>query len=193
MGTVLAALDEVRYGVANILNLRESRPTVADAVARTESWLRARQVARAGEVLIITGRGNGSVDGVAVVRLGVERACGQLKRRGVVASVRQHSPGALHITLAPVSALVEAPARARGAVTMRAADPAALAGLAPATRAALRTFAERSLDDLGAHASGAAVIEGEMLRLFARLAPSAPSEPELVRLIGTASDELDAR
>lgn len=193
MGTVLAALDEVRYGAANILNLRESRPTVADAVARTESWLRARQVARAGEVLIITGRGNGSLDGVSVVRLGVERACGQLKRRGVVATVRPHSPGALLVTLAPVSALVEAPARARGAVTMRVPDPAALSGLAPATRAALRAFAMRSLDDLGAQTADAAVIEGEMLRLFGRLAPSAPTEPELLRLVAAASDELDAR
>ena len=76
---------------------------------------------------------------------------------------------------------------------MRVLDPAALSGLAPATRAALRAFALRSLDDLGAQTADAAVIEGEMLRLFGRLAPSAPTEPELLRLVAAASDELDAR
>ena len=33
-GPVLAALDEVRFGAANILNLREARPTAADASAQ---------------------------------------------------------------------------------------------------------------------------------------------------------------
>jgi hypothetical protein len=193
MGTVLAALDEVRYGAANILNLRESRPTVADALARTESWLRERQVARAGEVLVITGRGNGSVDGVAVVRAAVERLCGQLRRRGVVATVREHSPGALLVTLAPVTALVDAPSRARHAAKQPVADPVSLAGLTPVTRAALRGLAERSLDDLGARVGNAAAVEDEMLRLFARLSPSAPAEPALCALIVTAHEELDAR
>ncbi len=193
MGTVLAALDEVRYGAANILNLRESRPTVADAVARAESWLRARQVARALEVLIITGRGNGSADGIAVVRAGVERLCGQLKRRGVVATMREHSPGALLVALAPVSALLAPPARARHPQKSLTADPRTLAGLAPATRAALRALAERSLDDLGARLDDPALVEGEMLRLFAQLSPSAPTEPELLRLVAMTRDELDAR
>ena len=193
MGTVLAALDEVRYGAANILNLRESRPTVADALARTESWLRERQVARAGEVLVITGRGNGSADGVSVVRVAVERLCSQLRRRGVVATVGTHSPGALLVTLAPVSALVEAPTRARHAERTFTAEPAALAGLEPETRAALRAFAERSLDDLGARGGDAAMVESEMLRLFARLSPSASTDPALRQLIAAAHEELDAR
>ena len=193
MGTVLAALDEVRYGAANILNLRESRPTVADALARTESWLRERQVARAGEVLVITGRGNGSVDGVSVVREAVGRQCHQLRRRGVVATVREHSPGALLVTLAPVTALVDAPSRARHAMKTPVADPAALAGLTPTTRAALRSLAARSLDDLGARVQDATVVEGEMLRLFARLSPSAPAEPALHQLILAAHEALDVR
>ena len=62
------ALDEARFGAERTLNLRALRPTVKAAEARAESWLRERQVARAGEVLIITGRGAQSWDGVSVVR-----------------------------------------------------------------------------------------------------------------------------
>ncbi len=193
MGTVFAALDEVRYGAANILNLRESRPTVADAVARAESWLRERQVARVAEVLIITGRGNGSEDGIPVVREGIVRLCSRLRRQGIVRSVGEHTPGALLVAVAPVSALVDAAPRRRHAERVSRPDPARLAGLAPATRDALRELAERSLDDLGAQLGDRAQVEAEMLRLFGRLAPSAPSEGDLLRLITSAHDELDAR
>ncbi len=65
---VLSALDEARFGMQRTLNLRESLPTVADAVARAEAWLRERQVTITGEVLIVTGRGKGSPGGVSVVR-----------------------------------------------------------------------------------------------------------------------------
>ncbi|HMG01065.1 MAG TPA: hypothetical protein VK560_07455, partial [Gemmatimonadaceae bacterium] len=52
--SVLNALDEATFGLKNILNLRESLPTAADARFRVEAWLRERQVSRAGEVLVIT-------------------------------------------------------------------------------------------------------------------------------------------
>ena len=55
---VWKALDEAQFGLRNILNLRESLPSAADARHRTEAWLRERQISRASEVLIITGRGN---------------------------------------------------------------------------------------------------------------------------------------
>src|SRR5438132_1318588 len=39
---VLKAFDEAEFGVKNILNLRESLPTAADARYRAEAWLRER-------------------------------------------------------------------------------------------------------------------------------------------------------
>src|SRR5688500_2069949 len=110
---VLHALDEARFGPQRILNLRESMPTAADAIARTDAWLRERQVAAAGEVLIVTGRGKGSPGGIAVVRDAVRKMLGTLKRRGVVASFSDHTAGSFVVTLAPVSMLLDAPRRNR--------------------------------------------------------------------------------
>ena len=62
------AFDEVRFGHSRTLNLREARPTPAVATVRLEAWLRQRQVDRAKEVLVITGRGIHSEGGVSVVR-----------------------------------------------------------------------------------------------------------------------------
>ena len=55
------------------LDLRATMPTAAEAERRAEAWLRERQATTGGEVLVITGRGRGSVDGIAVVRRAVER------------------------------------------------------------------------------------------------------------------------
>jgi len=62
------AFDEVRFGAARTLNLRESLPTGAEAARRAESWLRQHQVQQSAELLVITGRGNNSQAGIAVVR-----------------------------------------------------------------------------------------------------------------------------
>lgn len=191
---VLAALDEVAFGAANILKLRDARPTADEATRRTEAWLRERQVARAGTVLVVTGRGNGSEGGVGVLGPAIERLCAHLKRKGVVATATRHSPGALAVTLAPVHALFEAPARARAPERApRVASPQELAGLAPATRTALRALAERWLHDLGAPADDPRLVEDEMRRLFARLAPAAPGEAALAAAIRAAQEELDDR
>src|SRR5436309_2571191 len=56
--SVWKAFDEATFGPKNTLNLRESLPTAADARHRAEAWLRERQISRASEVLVITGRGN---------------------------------------------------------------------------------------------------------------------------------------
>src|SRR4051794_3816358 len=105
------AFDEVRFGAQRTLNLRDTLPTAADAVARTEAWLRQQQVERAEEVLIITGRGNQSEGGVSVVRDAVIRLLLVLKRRGVVRGHDEHTPGSFVVTLADVSALWESPKR----------------------------------------------------------------------------------
>jgi hypothetical protein len=105
------AFDEVRFGAQRTLNLRESLPTPEDAAARTEAWLRQRQVDRAEEVLIITGRGNQSEGGVSLVRDAVVRLLHVLKRRGVITGHQEHTPGSFVVTPAPLSALWESPRR----------------------------------------------------------------------------------
>lgn len=195
---VLQALDEARFGHQRILNLRESLPTAADAAARAESWLRERQVGASGEVLVITGRGKGSHGGVSVVRDAVQKTLGSLKRRGVVASFSDHTPGSFVVTLAPVSMLLEAPRRNRDRGETPPAVPtiAALRALEPSTLRLLRELAVRSLDALGTALPGT-FVDAEMLRQFSLLAagvvPGTGSESRLREAIKRAIDEIDER
>src|SRR3954468_15927116 len=108
------AFDEARFGAQRTLNLRESLPTADQATVRTDSWLRQQQIDQAGEVLIITGRGNNSEAGFSVVREAVIRLLHVLRRRGVVSCHQEHTPGSFVVSLAPVSALWEAPKRNDG-------------------------------------------------------------------------------
>ncbi|MBI1809821.1 MAG: Smr/MutS family protein [Gemmatimonadetes bacterium] len=170
MAGVLRALDAARFGAARTLDLRSSLPTAADAVARAEPWLREHQVAKAGEVLIITGRGHGSPDGIPVVREAIRRLLTTLRRKGVVETVEEHTPGSFAVTLATVRRLIEAPRRSRvAAVEPPPTDPAQLDGLAAETRAGLRRLAERALDSLGAP-RGESYVRDEMVRQYALLA-----------------------
>lgn len=171
------ALDELRFGTPNILNLRASLPGVNEAERRTESWLRERQVARAAEVLVITGRGNGSVDGISVVREAVARLFVRLRRGGVVAAWGEHTPGSFVVELAPFLALRDAPRRRGRTPSLLAPDPDSLAGLEPGTRALLRDLATRSLEQLGVQAASA-FIQREMLQQFALVAAGVPEGPE---------------
>jgi hypothetical protein len=192
------ALDEARFGAARTLDLRATFPTVLDAVYRAEAWLRERQMAKAGDVLVITGRGKGSPGGIGVVREAVVRLLATLRRKGVVAATVEHTAGSFVVTLAPVRALFETVARSRTRARVprpRPADPAELAALEPATRAQLRWLAERSLDVLGAPRTEP-FVRNEMLRQFAVLASTVPaSEPDresrLRTLIAAASDAFD--
>ena len=122
LGNLWLAFDEARFK-GRTLNLRESLPTVAEASRRTESWLREQQVAAAGEVLIVTGRGNNSEGGVSPVREAVIRLLHLLRRRGVVSAHAEHTPGSFVVDLAPLQALVDAPSRSRD--TAPAPKPAA--------------------------------------------------------------------
>jgi hypothetical protein len=193
---VLHVLDEARFGTQRILNLRESLPTAADAAARTESWLRERQVAGSGEVLIITGRGKGSPGGVPVVRDAVRKTLGALRRRGVVAGFSDHTEGSFVVTLATVSQLLEAPRRNRdrGEPPPEQSVAPALSALEPATQRLLRELAVRSLDALGATLAGH-FVDAEMLRQFSLLAggisSGAGSEERLRQAITRAIEELD--
>ena len=162
------AFDELTFGPARTLNLRASRPTASEATTRAEAWLRERQAAKAGEVLVITGRGNGSVDGVSVVREALLRLFPSLRRRGVISGIQEHTPGSFVVTLAPMSDLFDAPRRRREKTPPLQPDPPSLAALDAETRALLRRLAMASLTTLGARVPEK-FVESEMLRQFAAL------------------------
>ena len=191
------AFDEVRFGATRTLNLRATLPTASEAATRVDQWLRMHQMQRSGEVLVITGRGNNSEDGVSVVREAGIRTFHALQRAGVIAGFAEHTPGSFVVTLAPVKALQEAQAKrsAPGPLPPPAAPPT-LEGLGRATRDALRVLAERSLDALGVHDRGP-FVEIEMLRRFGELGArmgsgsAAEREQRLRAAIAAAIAELD--
>jgi hypothetical protein len=143
------AFDELRFGPERTLDLRAQLPTRVQAVARAEAWLREKQAGGAGEVLIITGRGNNSEGGVSVVREEVGRLLARLRRGGVVKEMVQHTPGSFAVTLAPFSAWRDAPRRRRDPLPPPASDPRSLAELSAGTRDLLRRVALRALEELG--------------------------------------------
>jgi len=194
--SVLRAFDEAEFGLKNILNLRESLPTAADARHRAEAWLRERQVGGAGEVLVITGRGNQSAGGIAAVRSAVLALLPLLRRRGVVSEWREHSPGSFVVKLDSISSLLSAPRRKRDRDSdALPADPQALTALEASTISLLRRLAVRSLESLGVRDPDK-FLEAEMLSQFNSLAAGIPSgegsEARLRHAIAAALEQLDA-
>jgi hypothetical protein len=192
------AFDEARFGAERTLNLRASLPTPDEAVRRAEAWLRQQQIAQAGDVLVITGRGKGSPDGVSRVREAVIRTLHALKRKGVVAKHEEHTAGSFVVTLAPMHELLEAPRRlrdeARNRTTAPVASPPSLDALEPQTRDLLRDLASHALDHLGVQDRGP-FLEAEMLRQFSVLVAGMPKgverEPWLRDAIGRAMEAYD--
>src|SRR3954467_3154457 len=92
------AFDEARFGAERTLNLRISLPTGIEAAQRLENWLRQHQVNRSTEVLVITGRGNNSVDGVSVVRETSIRVFHELRRKNIITDFSEHTPGSFVVT-----------------------------------------------------------------------------------------------
>lgn len=188
------AFDEVRFGSARTLNLRQWLPTADAAAVRTEAWLRQQQVEQVHEVLIITGRGKHSAEGVSVVREAVIRLLHSLKRRGVVAGHEEHTPGSFVVRLAPVRELFEAPRRRRDRKTPLPVAPPSLDALDDETRALLRDLAERALDALGVR-EREPFVEGEMLKQFGALAaglsPGPGRESRLRTAIRAALEQYD--
>ncbi len=192
------SFDEANFGQERTLNLRDSLPSAIEARARAESWLRMRQVMKPGEVLVITGRGNQSPNGVGVLRETILALMPSLRRRGVVASWREHSPGSIVVTLAPLTTLLTAPRRNRereydsGETVI--ATPESLAALEPDTLDALRHLATRTVESLGVD-DATPFVNDEMQRIFATitvtLPVSADREGTLRRAIRAAIDELD--
>ncbi len=167
------AMDEAVFGAERTLNLRELLPSAAEARARADVWLRARQVTRTEEVLIITGRGNQSVGGTGIIRQEILGMMPALRRKGIVESWREHSPGSLIVQLAPVSALLGAGKRRRDNKDSAAAEPTqeSLNGLQAETRELLRQLAIRNLDALSIDADEQFVRQ-EMVRSFSTLLSS---------------------
>ena len=189
------AFDEVRFGAARTLNLRPSLPTGSEAARRVENWLRQHQVLKSGEVLVITGRGNNSEGGVSVVREASLRVFHELRRKGIISAFIEHTAGSFVVTLAPMSAMLDAGKRRRGHTPLPPpASPPTLATLDEETRTLLRALAERSLDALGLRERGP-FVEGEMLRLFGSLATTIAEgedrEQGLRRAIAAAMSDYD--
>jgi hypothetical protein len=178
------ALDEAAFGAERTLNLRESLPSAAEARARTEVWLKARQVTKPEEVLIITGRGNQSLGGIGVIRREVLGMMPSLRRRGIVESWREHSPGSIVVKLAPLSALLSAPRRRRDAAA-GAEDVTRdieLAGLDAETRRLLRALAIQNLSVLGVEDTED-FIKREVERTFSAIAASLPAGVDHEKLL----------
>lgn len=196
---VWQALDEAAFGHDRTLNLRESLPSAADARSRAESWLRMRQVMKSGEVLVITGRGNQSPGGIGVVREAILALLPALRRRGVVKSWREHTPGSIVVSLAPVATLLSAPKRNRYRTppgSQRAlVTPVSLAALEPETLSLLRRLASRTIESLGV-SNSESFVEDEMKRIFAKLSVTLPvsadREGTLRRAIISAIEDLEA-
>ena len=180
------AFDEVRFGSSRTLNLRVTLPTAADAAQRVESWLRQHQVQKSEEVLVVTGRGNNSADGVSVVREAAIRVFHELRRKGVIVGFAEHTPGSFVVNVAPMSAMLDAGKRRREQTPVpKAAEPPTLATLDEETLKLLRALAEHSLDALGMRERDA-FVEGEMLRLFGSLASTVREGPDRERRLRTA-------
>lgn len=169
------AMDEASFGSDRTLNLRESLPSAAEARARAEVWLRARQVTKPEEVLIITGRGNQSAGGIGVIRKEILAMMPALRRRGIVEDWREHSPGSLIVKLAPTSALFSAAKRRRGEKSdTTPLDEETLVGLEQETSRMLRQLALHNLDTLGVDHDDSFVTK-EMERIFSALSSAMPA------------------
>ena len=188
------AFDEIRFGPSKTLNLREWLPTGEAARARADGWIRAKQVERAGEVLIITGRGKGSEGGVAVIRETILALFPSLRRRNVITGWEEHTAGSFVVQLAPLSAMFEAPKRRREPAAAALVVPESLAALDPVTLGLLRDLAIASLMTLGVH-DAERFVEAEMKDKFSKLAAALTGaddpERELRAAIRHALEELE--
>ena len=192
------ALDELRFGRTGTLNLRTSLPTAAEAVKRTEAWLRMKQAEGAREVLVVTGRGNQSFAKTPVVREAVRRLLGLLSTRGVVEDHSEHSPGSFAVRLAPLSAATARREVTTVDTTAPITAPPTLDGLSDATRDQLRRLAVTALNALGVQDPPSAFVHDEMVRQCAQLGaltvgPATAEERErlLQIAIARAIDRLD--
>jgi hypothetical protein len=181
-----ASLERARFGPLRTLNVRASLLTGDEAAARVEAWLRSKQVELTGEVLVITGRGAGSLGGIPVVKDATMRVLNRLKRLSVINSYGEDTPGSFVVTLAPLRALLEAPARRRTPVPAPSRRKPNILGLKPETRDRLRYLAGRALDALGVKGASEGQLDNEMERQFSMIARTAPSGADADKWVDSA-------
>ncbi|MBC8086585.1 MAG: hypothetical protein H7Z40_04925 [Phycisphaerae bacterium] len=195
-GALPRAFDEVRFGPSRTLNLRPLQPTAAQAARQVEQWLRLKQVEGASEVLLITGRGNQSVDRYSPVREAVVKLLPSLRRRNVIQNYLEHTAGSFVVEPAPMSALFDAPKRRRERQRpVEQVSPVSLAALEPETVHRLRELAVLTLAGLGVQSPSAVVLRDEMQHQFTQLTTGIPAgadqEAVLQQAIQRAAEEFE--
>lgn len=181
-----ASLERARFGPLRTLNVRASMLTGDESAARVEAWLRSKQVELTGDVLVITGRGAGSFGGIPVVKDATRRVLNRLKRLSVIVSYGEDTPGSFVVTLAPLRALLEAPARRSTPVPAPSRKKPGIPGLKPETRDRLRYLATRAIDALGVKGASESQIDSEMDRQFSMIARTAPAGADADKWIDSA-------
>lgn len=133
--------------------------------------MRSKQVELTGEVLVITGRGAGSVGGVPVIKNATTRVLSKLRRNGVISAYGEDTSGSFVVELAPLRSLLEAPTRRRSpnAPPVRRRAPS-IQGISPETRERLHYLAARALEALGVKQASEDQITREMIRQFSVIA-----------------------
>ncbi len=181
------AFDEIRFGPSRTLNLRAQQPTAMQAAVQVEAWVRTLQMQGVSEALIITGRGNRSVDGHSPVREAIVRLLPSLRRRNVITGFEEHTPGSFVILFAPIRALFEAPRRRRERSPLPTQPvPQALVALDEETQQQLRELATLALSVLGLKSPTRLQLEDEMQRQFAALTVALPEDGDREALLQQA-------
>jgi hypothetical protein len=192
---IARAFDELRFGASRTLNLRAMQPTAMQATTLADSWLRQQQVLGADEALVITGRGNNSVDGYSPVRESIVKLLPSLRRRNVITGYAEHTAGSFVVTFAPVRALFETPKRRRERVVAKPVPPS-LKALDDETIRRLRDLSVMSLAVLGVQSPTTLQLEDEMQRQFAALSAALPDDGDrealLQQALMRAAEEYEA-
>jgi hypothetical protein len=171
----LASLERARFGPLRTLNVRASMLSGEESARRVESWLRSKQVEITGEVLIITGRGSGSIGGVPVVKEATQRVLARLRRAGVIQTFGEDTPGSFVVQLATIRSLLEAPKRREKHQPASPRKTSGIQGLRSETRNQLRYLAGRAIDALGVKKATESQINVEMERQFSVIVRTAPT------------------
>jgi hypothetical protein len=184
--TKLASIERARFGPLRTLNVRVSLLSGEESARRVESWLRSKQVELSGDVLIITGRGAGSIGGVPVIKESTLRVLNRLRRAGVIQAFGEDTAGSFVVQLAPLRSLLEAPARRKGSRSAIPKKKANIQGLKSETRDQLHYLASRAIDALGVKKPSESQILTEMERHFSVFARTAPVGVDTDRWLNSA-------
>jgi hypothetical protein len=157
-----------------------------DSARRVESWLRSKQVELTGEVLIITGRGAGSIGGLPVVKEATQKVLARLRRAGVIQSFGEDTPGSFVVLLASIRSLLEAPKRREKTRSPAPRKTAGIHGLKTETRDKLRYLAGRAIDALGVKKPSDSQLNTEMERQFSMIVRTAPMGVDADRWLESA-------